>query len=89
MSAGLDGLARRPEMEWAEVDNEVVIVNRTGAEVLRLNSVAALVWKQLDGHRSAGDLSQLLCGQFDVAASTAEQDVRAVLRTMLELEVVV
>lgn len=89
MSAGLDGLARRPEMEWAEIDNEVVIVNRAGAEVLRLNSAAALVWKQLDGHRSVGDLSGLLSSQFDVDASTAEQDVKAVLRRMLKLELVV
>lgn len=89
MSAGLDGLARRPEIEWAEVDNEVVIVNRAGAEVLRLNSTAAWVWKGLDGHRSVADLSRLLCGQFDVDGSTAEQDVRTVLRRMLEIEVVV
>ncbi len=68
-------LAPKPTVQWSEVGSEVVILDRTMAELLRLNPVAGFIWKQLDGHRSAEDIAGAVCRHVATDVRSAARDV--------------
>ena len=82
------GFAPKQTVQWSEVGSEVVILDREMGELLRLNSVAGFVWKQLDGQRSVDEIVQEVCGAFAVDQRLAEQDVRRLLKKLVKLEIV-
>ena len=42
---------RREDLEWAELDDEIVVYDRLGEHLHRLNAPAATVWRACDGRR--------------------------------------
>ena len=50
--------------------------------VFTLNSSGAVVWKAVDGRRSAGEIAGELAATFGLAADVARRDTLACLRTL-------
>jgi hypothetical protein len=53
-----------------------------------LHGCGEVIWDQLDGRLTGGDLAGRLAESCDVAASDAEKDVDAFLAEMLEAELI-
>lgn len=55
---------RSPRVVYEVVDDQAVLVDPDGIELLTLNPVGTLVWEALDGRRDAGALAAALIGRF-------------------------
>jgi Coenzyme PQQ synthesis protein D (PqqD) len=86
--------ARSERMVGRRIGEEFVLVPLAGRgadldSILNLNRVAAFVWEQLDGTRTAGDLVDAVVRRFDVERERAEADTLELLDTLLELQAIV
>ena len=50
-----------------------------GDAAFELSETAGVVWRGIDETRTAGDLAQLLCAEYDVDYDTAFEDVSELL----------
>ena len=88
MSLGRQPLVPKRMLQWSEVGSEVVILDQSARELLRLNPVAGFIWKQLDGQRNVAEIAEALWRHFAIEKPTAERDVAKFLRELMELEIV-
>ena len=58
-----------------QVDEEAVLVSPERGEVKVINQTGALIWKNLDGHNSIGQLVELVCREYRVDREAAEKDL--------------
>jgi len=65
-----------------------VILDKEMGELLRLNSVAGFIWKQLNDQKSIPEIAQALSTHFVVEKSQAEQDTKKFLAELHKLEIV-
>ncbi len=75
-------------LEWSEVGSEVVILDRSMGELLRLDHVAGFIWKQLNGQRSASEIAEMVSRHFAIDHAMAERDVEWFLKELMRLEIV-
>jgi hypothetical protein len=75
-------LRRRDDVEWVELDGEVVVYDRAGAHLHRLNPTAAAVWRACDGAR-VDDVVRSLEAHYDADGALIEGEVRTVVREFL------
>ena len=75
-------------LQWSEVGSEVVILDQKMGELLRLNPVAGVIWKQLDGHRTVSEIAEVVSQQFAIDRPTAGRDVEKFLKDLVQLEIV-
>ena len=69
------------------IENETVLVpirNNVGDLdcIFSLNPVGALVWEQLDGVATLGDIRDRIVGEYDVSATAVEVDLNAFVAEM-------
>jgi Coenzyme PQQ synthesis protein D (PqqD) len=57
--------------------------------IFNLNRVAAFVWEQLDGKRTAADLVDAVVRRFEVERERAEADTLELLETLEEIRAIV
>ncbi len=62
-----------------ELDGQAVIVVPARSEMHVLDEVGTFLWTQLRRPRSVQELTESVCGEFDVGPERAERDVRAFL----------
>ena len=86
MPKGTRRLARKRTLQWSVVGPEVVILDRALGELLRLNSVAGFIWKQLDGKRPPEEIVEAVSRHFATDARAAGRDVREFLDQLRALE---
>lgn len=79
---------RNPELIWRPVDGELVIVRPSDGQIRVLNGVGALVWQSMDGHRTVGDLADLVCAEYKVSLPQAEEDILHFLQPLAEDDMV-
>ncbi len=77
-------LRRDPKLPFQEIGGEVVIVAPSRREMHQLDEVGAFLWKELEKPRSAGELADAVCGEFEVERDRAGKDVRAFLAELGE-----
>jgi hypothetical protein len=70
---------RAPQMAWQTLDDELVLHNTDGKELLGVNAVGARIWDLADGTRSIDEIAAVIVAEFAVDAATAHADVRAYL----------
>lgn len=70
---------RNPEAAFREYEGEAVVVLPSGAEINVLNPVGGLVFRLLDGRHTMREIVDAVCGEFEVPAEEAVQDVQAFL----------
>ena len=67
---------------FRKVGDQVVLVTLGENVLLTLNATGSAVWQALDGHRSAGEVSEQVAARFDVTAEQARRDVFGFLELM-------
>ena len=71
------------ELEWREVDGEIVALHGPSSNYLSANSSAALLWRALDGEATRDELASKLVDAYGIDAEVAGADVD---RFLAELE---
>ncbi len=63
-------------MVYEVVDQQAVLVDPDGVELVTLNEVATLVWESLDGRRGSAEIAAALIDRFEgVTLARLEQDI--------------
>ena len=66
------------------IDGEAVLVHPGQGKVRVLNPVGARLWELADGVRTAGDIAQIIAGEYEVDLVRAEADVLAFCRDLVD-----
>lgn len=74
--------ARESDLEWRNVEGEVVILDLRTSNYLSLNKSGALLWHQLVDGTTRSSLIQLLMETYELSEETARQDVDEVLEQL-------
>ena len=82
-------LKRDARLPFQELDGQAVVVVPARREMHELDEVATFLWRELERDRSAAELVEALCGEFEVEPSRAEGDVRDFLARLEEKGLVV
>ena len=81
---------RHPAVEASPLNDEMMIFHPSTGKFCLLNSTSTAIWSELDGSRSAGQLTAALAERFaDVSEDEVRRDVESALEAMLSLEIVV
>ncbi len=90
MSTAQRGLwQKNPALAWREIDGETVIISPNDSVMHELNDTGSFLWKNIDGHRSAADLAELLMANYEVGADVALSDTETLLQEMSSRNLVV
>lgn len=73
---------KNPALAWREIDEVTVIISPSDSVMHELNDTGSFLWKNIDGHRSAAELAELLADSYDVAPDVALTDTQALLEEM-------
>jgi hypothetical protein len=69
-------LRLRPfELEWREVDGEVIVLDGTRSQYMVVNGSGAVLWQSLATGATRSELANVLTGRFEIDRAQAEQDV--------------
>ena len=80
--------ARAASLHEAEVDEEIVGLDRDQGEVFGFNKVASDVWRLLEKPQSAAALSAALQRNYEVAPAQCDEDLNVLLDQLIELKIV-
>lgn len=70
---------RNDALPCQEIQGQAVIVCPARRELHQLDETATFLWNRLDRPRSAAELAEALCEEFEVDPERAERDTRAFL----------
>ncbi len=94
MAVELDQVYRhRGELVTREILGETIVVPITGElasmdDIFSLNDTGAYVWRALDGTRPLGEIRDGMTERFEVSAQVAESDLRELVATLVEAQLV-
>ena len=80
--------ARAAPLLEAEVDEEIVALDREQGEVFGFNLVASDVWRLLEQPRTVGELCAELERRYDVSSEQCAADVVELLDQMIEMKLI-
>lgn len=75
---------RTEELEWREIDSDVVVLDGREAAYLTLNGSGALLWRMLSRSATRDELVDALLDAYEVDPTTAAADADAFLTTLSE-----
>lgn len=75
---------RTDDLEWREIDSDIVILDGRDATYLTLNGSGAVLWRRLAGSATRDELVEALLGTYEVDHSTAAADTDAFLGALCE-----
>jgi hypothetical protein len=81
-------ISRSPSVITAEVDGEVVMMSIERGQYFGLDDIGSDIWKRLDPPCAFADLVDRLAADYDADRASIAADVRALLETMAERDVV-
>ena len=85
-----DARVRRDSgLPFQEIQGRTVVLSPARREVHELDEVGTFLWTRLDRPRTAADLVDSLCGEFEVEPGRAREDVRAFLTELRDKGLVV
>ena len=80
---------RREDLEWRELEGEIVVLDLRRSTYLAVNRIGALLWPRLLGGATRDSLVQTLIDDFGLEGSEAESDVSAFLQALREQELLI
>ena len=80
--------ARAAPLLEAEVDEEIVALDRKRGEVFGFNHVASDVWRLLEEPQTFDQLCRALQDRYDVAPDRCAEDTRELLEELTQLRLV-
>jgi hypothetical protein len=66
---------QKQQLEWREVDGEVIALERKQSAYLAANQSGTVLWRALADGTSEVEMVRLLMSQYDIDADTARTDV--------------
>ena len=75
---------RTDDLEWREIDSDIVILDGRDATYLTLNGSGAVLWRRLAGSATRDELVEALLETYEVDHSTAAADTDAFLAALCE-----
>lgn len=81
-AAANDVWQRNPALAWREIENETVIISPGESLMHELNVTGSVVWRNIDGHRSAEQLAALLVKEYEVTEEIALADTLSLLEEL-------
>jgi coenzyme PQQ synthesis protein D (PqqD) len=81
-------ISRSPSVVTAEIDGEVVMMSIEQGQYFGLDDIGSDIWKRLDPPCAFADLIERLAADYDADRDSIAADVRALLETMAERDVV-
>lgn len=75
---------RTEDLDWREIDHDIVILDGRDASYLTLNGAGALLWRTLATGATRNELVRLLLDTYEVDAVTAGTDTDAFLSNLLQ-----
>lgn len=92
-------LAKQPPMDEAlfcraaplleaEVDDEIVALDRAQGEVFGFNAVASDIWRLLERPRTIAELCGELIERYEVPAERCAEDVEGLLGELIEMKLI-
>lgn len=75
---------RTEDLEWREIDSDIVILDGRDATYLTLNGSGALLWRLLATDATREELVEALLENYEVDHLTATADIDAFLATLSE-----
>ena len=75
--------SRRTDVQSRLVDGEMIVLDREHDLIHQFNKTATFIWEHCDGQRSAAEIAQKICENFEVDEPTA---VKQVIETLERLE---
>jgi len=73
---------KNPALAWREIDDETIIISPNDSTLHELNDTGSFLWKNIDGHRSASELADLLVANYEVRPDIALSDTQALLEEL-------
>lgn len=64
------------------VDDEILVVDLDGGELLSLEGTGRAVWELIDGQRSLAGIAETLEREYDAPRERLEQDVAGLMREL-------
>ncbi len=80
---------RQDDLEWREIEGEIVVLDLRRSTYLAVNRIGALLWPRLAAGATREALLQRLVDDFGIQRSTAEHDVDAFLQELREQELLI
>jgi hypothetical protein len=80
---------KNPALAWREIDGETVLISPNDSVMHELNDTGSFLWKNIDGHRSAAELAELLVANYEVTPDTALAHTQSLLQEMSSRKLVV
>ena len=75
---------RTEDLDWREIDSDIVILDGREATYLTLNGSGALLWRLLATNVTRDELVEALLETYEVDHPTAEADTDAFLAALSE-----
>ena len=75
---------RTEDLEWQEIDSDIVALDGRQATYLTLNGSGAVLWRMLATDTTRDDLVAALLDAFEVDEPTAAADTDSFLQTLFE-----
>lgn len=79
----------RSEVIAREVDGELLLLDRDGGQLHKLNTSASFIWRGCNGESTVADIAMALAREYGLTQTRAEQDVVETIGKLAELGVVV
>lgn len=81
-------VVRHPELVFAHMGDEVVMMSQDQSDYLGLNAVASVIWELAEEPKQVSAICTELQERFEVSPSQCERDVLAFMRQMLEKDLI-
>ena len=80
--------SKKKRLPWRIIDNEVVIVDLAGNNVLQLNDVGRCIWEQINGERPITEIAKTVSAEYEVDPSKADSDTLQFISSLAEKDLV-
>ncbi len=82
-------LVIRANLSSQQIDGELVILDKDNGQIHQLNSVASLIWQQLEAGLSVDAIVKKLTQFYEVDVAMAKADLDKVLQQFKDLELLI
>jgi hypothetical protein len=78
-------LSPRPDLGVEQVDDDLLILDRSSKQIHQLNRTASIVWKGLEDGREPKEIVRGITETYDVPAGEAAEDVNRIIEEFFNL----
>ncbi len=81
-------VVRHPDLVFAHMGDEVVMMSQDQGDYLGLNAVASVIWEMAESPRLVADICTELQQRFEVSPEQCERDVLVFMQQMLDKDLI-